>query len=216
MRGFPILSSNVHLACSIAAVDRQGYKLPEDMIARGKGMTVFRTALAGAAALAALSACNVKPNEAENGATAATSAASAETANPTAAAPAPAPAPINAIQTQPGPNGSSAILERVAVTGNIMTVQLRLTGGSHDSELAKLEEISVIDDATSNRIGVLKDSEGKWMASPLFAANNVQLLTGRDTPSLVWLKFPAPPATSPTISINIPGIAPFDGVPVTR
>lgn len=177
---------------------------------------VFRTTVAGAAALAALSACNVKPNEAENGATAATSAASAETANPTAATPAPAPAPINAIQTQPGPHGSTAMLERVAVTGNIMTVQLRLSGGTRDSELAKLEEVSVIDDATSNRIGVLKDSEGKWMASPIFVENNLRLETGRDAPSIVWLKFPAPPATSPTISINIPGIAPFDGVPVTR
>jgi hypothetical protein len=35
-------------------------------------------------------------------------------------------------------------------------------------------------------------------------------------PGIFWVKFPAPPATSKTVSLNLPKTAPFDGVPVTR
>lgn len=181
-------------------------------------MSVARTMVASVAMIAGLAACDAKKAD---------DTAAPEQANPTiAAAPAnpaaaPAPAsqtPVQAIQTQPGPGGTSVALERVAVTGNILTVQLRYIGGETNNQMFDIEQASVIDDATSNRIGVLKDQEGAYMASPLLAvkSDKMNILYGRDTPAIVWFKFPAPPATSATVSINIPGVAPFDGVAVTR
>lgn len=166
---------------------------------------------------ASLAACGVKKTDESDNPAAATPAPAETTAteNPTAATPPPAANPVQAIQSQPGPFGSTVVLERAAVTGNILTVQLRVTGGTRDARSVKIEDISVIDDATSNRIGVLKDNEGKWMASD--PGSGLSLIrTGREGGEVLWFKFPAPPATSATISINIPDVAPFDGVPVTR
>lgn len=123
-----------------------------------------------------------------------------------------------AIQTQPGPEGSQVALNKVAVTGDILTVQLsyvRPGATSAEYDHPDLDQVSVIDDATSQRIGVLKDDAGNWMASPKGSGDQMDLRI-ESTPLVVWFKFPAPPATSKTVSINVPDVAPFDGVPVTR
>ena len=128
------------------------------------------------------------------------------------AAPTPAPAPA-AIQTQPGPKGYQVALNRVAVTGDILTVALTFQGGTCCAYIP-VDQVSVIDDATAQRISVLKDNAGNWMAAP-FDGSRVRV--GYDgATTQVWFKFPAPPATSKTVSIAIPGVAPFDGVPITR
>ena len=178
-------------------------------------MMGVRTMVAGVVIMAGLAACDARKAD---------DTATTEQANPTvAAAPAAAPpaapqTPVQAIQTQPGPGGAAVALERVAVTGNILTVQLRFVGGEQNNQMFDVEQANVIDDATSNRIGVLKDQEGAYMASPLLGAKSdkMNILYGRDAPTIVWFKFPAPPATSATVSINIPGVGPFDGVAVTR
>lgn len=169
--------------------------------------------------LGALAACNTAP-EANQTAPATTAPVETGTSGVTreevAATPSPAP-PVQAeIQTQPGPNGSQVALNKVAVTGDVMTVQLTYTGGN-GSQYLKVDDISVIDDASARQIGVLKDTAGKPLAAPLSSASkeNLSFQLGR-SPQIVWLKFPAPPATSKTISINLPGVVPFDGVPVTR
>lgn len=134
--------------------------------------------------------------------------------------PAPAPAPAAAIQTQPGSKGLQVALTRAAVVGDVLTVQLiysrpgQLSGG--ESSRFPVDEVGVIDNATSQRLGVLKDATGRWQASPIESGGDNINVYVRDQPMVVWFKFPAPPATSPTISLNIPEVGPFDGVPVTR
>lgn len=134
-------------------------------------------------------------------------------------APVPAPAPA-ALQTQPGSDGIQVALTRVQVTGDVLTVQLLYSKATESSSTQRfsVEEIAVIDDATSQRYGVLKDAAGRWQAAPLQAAgnDNLMIVVRQDAPTVVWFKFPAPPPTSPTVSINIPNVGPFDGVPVTR
>ncbi|MFV0625244.1 hypothetical protein ACBY01_14695 [Sphingomonas sp. ac-8] len=136
--------------------------------------------------------------------------APAAEATPAAAAPAAA-----AIQTQPGPDGSQVALNKVAVTGDILTIQLSFSGGKGTS-FVPVERISVVDDATSKQLGVLKDNSDKWLAAPLNFNGSALHLNLRDTPTIVWFKTPAPAAGGQTVSINIPEVAPFDGVPVTR
>lgn len=134
------------------------------------------------------------------------------------AAPTPTPTPMQvaAIQTQPGPKGNSVALNRVAVTGDILTVSMTFSGGNNCCVHIPVDDVSVIDDATSQRISVLKDNEGKYMAAPLESGGRNVRPESYRSPSVLWFKFPAPPATSKTVSIALPGVAPFDAVPVTR
>ena len=126
-------------------------------------------------------------------------------------------APVEAIQSQPGPGGSQVDLTKVAVTGDILTVTLRCSSEQNfNSQVFRIDDISVIDDTTAQRIGVLKDNQGKpLVSSPTPSGDS---LTGScdKKPGVIWAKFPAPPATSKTISINFPKVGPFDGVTVTR
>lgn len=169
------------------------------------------TSLVALAAAGTLAACHTRTDDAANSATTSTTVERIETPAPT---PTPTSTPI-VVQTQPGPGGSVVTLNKVHVTGDVLTVQLTFTGKDAVPVLP-LDQISLIDDATAQRIGMLKDNSGQWMASPLGSNGkdlNVNLF---QSPAIVWLKFPAPPATSKTVSLNIPEVAPFDGVPVTR
>ncbi len=147
--------------------------------------------------------------------------AAPDAANPTIAQPAPAPAPASTpIASQPGPQGSQWNLTKAAVTGNLLTVQFLVKPAS-DKNLffidQKIEDVSVVDDTTSQRYSVLKDDTGKPMASPVASTGRVlHLNIDRGSQAVVWLKFPAPPAGSATVSINIPDVGPFDGVTVRR
>lgn len=125
------------------------------------------------------------------------------------------PAQQAVLQTQQGPRGAQVALNKVKVTGDVLTVQLTYTGEGGVPQV-KLSDVSLIDDATAQRIGVLKDNDGKWLASPLNGSGGDLSINLYQSPAIVWFKFPAPPATSKTVSINIPDVVPFDGVPVTR
>lgn len=129
------------------------------------------------------------------------------------------PAPtIPVITTQPGPDGSTVELNKVAVTGEVLTVQVTVKPAVNEgvSLYMKSDEVSVIDDATSQRYSLLKDNAGKAMASPISSSDRIGGYTGKGKSTVYWFKFPAPPAGSATVSINLPDVAPFDGMTVTR
>jgi hypothetical protein len=177
-----------------------------------------RSSLATIAALALLAGCSKQPASETAAADPATTTASTGVAREEVTpepAPTPAPAPA-VIQTQPGPKGAQVALNRVAVTGDIMTVALTYSGGQC-CVYTPVDKVSAIDDATSQRFGVLKDNAGNWMAAPINSDNKeLRIETSTSAPVQVWFKFPAPPATSQTVSITIPEVAPFDAVPVQR
>ncbi|WP_447762216.1 hypothetical protein [Sphingopyxis panaciterrae] len=180
-------------------------------------MTISRSMLAGlAVATFGLAACQ------QDAAPPADQAAAPETAAPGTSGngvvrdeivPEAPPAPT-AIQTQPGSDGTQFALLKAAVTGDILTVTVNCTSEKNKWAYMNFDEISVIDDTTSQRIGVLKDNAGAWMGSPLSGKDRIGLNCSPN--GVIWVKFPAPPATSPTVSINLPGVAPFDGVTVAR
>lgn len=143
--------------------------------------------------------------------------ASSEPSEP-AVQPMPAQTPI---QSQPGPGGSQVDLLKVAVTGDILTVTMRCSSEDrNNTEMFRIADISVIDDATSQRLGVLKDNAGAALVSKFTKGAQPQYdymsAQCEQKPGVIWAKFPAPPATTKTVSINFPEVAPFDGVPVTR
>lgn len=171
----------------------------------------------GTAIALALAACSVRDKGEEPANTGETAAAPTGVEREEVPAPTPSPTPIQqaAIQTQPGPEGNSVQLNRLAVTGDILTASLTYSGGSCCVHIP-VDQVSVIDDATSQRISVLKDNNGQWMAAPLETDKRSVGPDSYNKPSVVWFKFPAPPAGSRTVSLTIPGVAPFDAVPVTR
>lgn len=183
----------------------------------------FRTLAArcGVFAALAVAACGA-PQDAEDAA-AQKAAAEAPAPSPLAETPPPTPAPppVAALRTGSGPKGSQVSLVRAQVTGNVLTVELSWRtpdqGAGLDVYYFNVDQVSVIDDATSQRYGVLKDDSEAWMASPLNTdGRQVRVQTDDGKPTVVWFKLPAPPATSQTVSINIPTVSPFDGVPVQR
>ena len=153
-----------------------------------------------------------------------TSAVAAESAaqpNPTVAQQPTAPPPVAApIATQIGPKGSQWDLSKVAVTGNVLTVQFNIRTGDENlwNPSLPLSDVGVVDDATSQRYSPLQDNSGKPMAAPLNTQNDQKLKLDikKNSNGVIWVKFPAPPATSQTVSINIPEVAPFDGVAIQR
>lgn len=167
----------------------------------------------------ALSACG-QNNDREAAAPAAAAPESVAATPLTPSEPAARPAPTTpAIRTAAGPEGTTVELTRMQVTGNVMTVELRYSppAGADAAQWVyfPLEDVSIIDDATSQRYGVLQDEQKNWMASPL-TGERIGLVMRGGHPAVVWFKFPAPPASSPTVSVNIPNVSPFDGVPVIR
>lgn len=106
-------------------------------------------------------------------------------------------------------------LTKVKVTGSILTVEFETEGQNYSSVRIELNQVSYIDDATAKKVDVLKDEAGEWMAAPLSGKNHLNFeVSGGITK--IWMKFPAPPASSKTISLNIPKIGALDGLEVQR
>lgn len=172
-----------------------------------------------------LAACTSQAPEADNAPAASSEAKGGVTRTEVAAedaGPAVQPmAAMNVIQSQPGPDGAQVDLLKVAVTGDILTVTMRCSSEERiNTESFRIEDISVIDDATSQRLGVLRDNAGNALVSKFNKSSSPKydsmFASCAQKPGVIWAKFPAPPATSKTVSINFPEVAPFDGIPVTR
>jgi len=132
---------------------------------------------------------------------------------------------VKVIATQPGSGGVEVDLTNVEVTGEVLTVALRyrnITASLLNAEVDfPIDQVSITDDATSRRYGVLKDQSGRYMASPLSGERSIKFSVVPQSVSpgfyeVAWFKFPAPPAPAQTISINVPRVAPFDKVRIQR
>jgi hypothetical protein len=126
------------------------------------------------------------------------------------------------IETQPGPENASVELIKTKVTGQVLSVTLRYVPNTTTDIDIPLDLVNYIDDDTAKQYGVLKDESGKYLASPIYADDSskiyVKLYSEGDGggPVVVWMKFPAPSPQTKSVSINIPGVGPFDGVPLQR
>ena len=127
-----------------------------------------------------------------------------------------------AIQSKPFGQGTLA-LTKVKVVGQILNVEFMYIPPKNEKgdykftneHSGKLTDFAYIDEATSKRISLLQDESGKYMTDPAAGVSNTISLAG-STPKVIALKFPAPPETSTTITIDFPGAGSFDSVPVSR
>lgn len=127
------------------------------------------------------------------------------------------PRELNSIQKK-SLNDVVANITKVRVTGDILTVEMIVEniGKERISYYLPLKEISYIDDATSKKYSLLQDDEGKYMADPINSTSRDIAFYGEQREHLISMKFPAPPAESKTISLNIPKFGSFDVLPVSR
>lgn len=170
------------------------------------------------ACLALVAGCDVSDSTAPDApATDAAPPAEATPANPNPAIARDVPQPqaTPAIATQPGPHGTRVELQKIGVTGNLLTVQVRYLGLEKccRTHSFSVDQVGLIDDATSQRYGVVRDDAGNWMASPVHGDRAQVPL--QDDP-VAWFKFPAPPAGTASVSLTIPDVAPFDGIPLAQ
>lgn len=120
------------------------------------------------------------------------------------------------IATQPGPSGSTWHLTSARVTGQILTLQFSVDTSAERSVTmlrVPLDQISLIDDTTSQSYSLLQEDGGRYMAAPLNPAGKQLAVSGsRGEKVVVWLKYPAPPAGSDQMSLTLPGVGAFDGI----
>mgnify|MGYP000921965002 CR=1 FL=1 len=199
-------------------------------------MRVSQSALVVLSALALLTACQKEPEPTPP------PQPQEQTPNPNPAPPAPTPTPASnpslirepaapqqqqdpaaqAIQSKPFGQGTLA-LTKVKVVGQILNVEFMYIPPKNErgdykftnEHSGKITDFAYVDEATSKRISLLQDESGKYMTDPAAGVSNTIGLTG-NSPRIIALKFPAPPETSPTITIDFPGAGSFDSVPVGR
>ena len=204
-------------------------------------MRISQCTLVVLSALALLTACQKEPASTP-APQAQEQAPNPNPAPPAPPAPAPEPAPASnpslirepatpqqqqdpaaqAIQSKPFGQGTLA-LTKAKVVGQILNVEFMYIPPKNEKgdykftneHSGKLTDFAYIDEATSKRISLLQDESGKYMTDPAAGVSNTISLAG-STPKVIALKFPAPPETSPTITIDFPGAGSFDSVPVGR
>ena len=158
------------------------------------------------------------------------SATAPATAPQVAAAPAPAQpaAPAqNVLASQEyseSPNLRCDILEVKRVSGGVLLIKWRLsrppvaaasglTAPAADNNIAhrfSWSDVYFTDPAENKKYSGLKDSAGNWIGQ----GDNKNYGAGEQ--QVVWMKFPAPPATSTKIAFVFPGFPPFDDLPVAQ
>jgi hypothetical protein len=136
----------------------------------------------------------------------------------------PYPPPPAILSTLKGPDDSQVDLLKAQVNETILTIELHYKRGSEGKRVSSsyaIDQISVLDETTAKKYSVLKDQSGNYMASPLQTDQGKQLITitipsFNDTPVSVWFKFPAPSPDTKTISVTIPEVGSYKGIPVYR
>ncbi|HVT16886.1 MAG TPA: hypothetical protein VHQ90_12010 [Thermoanaerobaculia bacterium] len=165
------------------------------------------------------------PAAAPPAAPAATQAAPAAAAPATAAstaqpppAPAAAPAAAAAVATQTT-NWKGVVADVTEFRRKGPTLTARLTLRNQGSTTAEadffLTEVYVMDAGGGKKYEVLKDEKGTYIASLHQGYSNrwFERIPPGETIT-VWMKFPAPPPEVKSVTLQVPGIPPFEDVPI--
>jgi hypothetical protein len=90
----------------------------------------------------------------------------------------------------------------------------RLTEGTGWTDSWKLAWDSYLIDGTNKKkYMVLKDAEGKPIAAS-HGSGSIKLAAGKTLNT--WAKYPAPPENVQKITLFLPGVAPFEDVPIAK
>lgn len=136
---------------------------------------------------------------------------------PGAATPAAAaPATVLAVQETNWPAVVAEVTE-LRRRGNTLTARLRLTnqGDAVAEPDVSYNEVYLMDAAAGKKYEVLRDENGTYIAGLRSGWNNrwyQKLDPGQAF--TIWMKFPAPPPEVRTITLQVPGMTPFEELPI--
>jgi hypothetical protein len=133
-----------------------------------------------------------------------------------AAAPAAAPAAAVATQTSNWP-GVVADVTEFRRKGSTLSVRvvLRNQGNVESEPDISYTEVYVMDLGAGKKYEVLKDEKGTYIAALRPGYNNrwfQRLAPGASY--TIWMKFPAPPPEVKSVTLQLPGMPPFEDVPI--
>ena len=183
-----------------------------------RAKTLFIALLAASVGLCSCNGNKADETEAET----TTAAPEAEAATSPPPASQPAADNSSAIQSQPGPKGSTVNLVKCRVNGQILNVEFQVVPAQEDgkgqfmSVSIPLEDVYCVDDATVKKAGVLQDNSGNYLANPIQSGAKKKVFIGGTDAMMVSFKFPAPPESSQTVSISVPEFGSFDGVAISK
>jgi len=126
------------------------------------------------------------------------------------------------IQEQPSTDGNmEASLISAAVRGEVLTVKviLKNTSGKKATPMFFFKDVYYTDLKDKKKYFALKDAEGQYIAGPRYDGSNGGRFwfdIGPDGKKIIWVKFPAPPQTTESVDIFLPGILPFEAVPLRK
>ena len=196
-------------------------------------MRITRLVLGSAVLLAMAAACQ-KPAEEPAPAGAVSSEAPAEravpasaeqSALPPAASPAAAPPAMPATPSAAGPlasqesNWPGVVVDVMEFRrkGNTLTARVRLSNKGPEKPQAEINygEVYVMDLAGGKKYQVLQDQEGAFIAALRSGWKDRWYETLEPGKSqMLWMKFPAPPAEVTTVTLQVPGVPPFEDLAI--
>jgi hypothetical protein len=101
--------------------------------------------------------------------------------------------------------------------GNTLTAKVRFhnQGGAEAEPDIHYNEVYVMDLGAGKKYEVLKDEKGNYIAGLRSGWNNRwydKVQPGQS--ATIWMKFPAPPADVKTVTLQVPGMPPFEDLPI--
>jgi hypothetical protein len=134
----------------------------------------------------------------------------------TATGAAPAAAASLASQESNWP-GISADVTEFKRKGNTLTAKVVLRNhGTEDARPEiKYDEVYLMDLGAGKKYEVLKDEKGAYIAALRSGWADRWYDTVKPTESFtLWMKFPAPPADVKAVTLQVPGVPPFEDLPI--
>jgi hypothetical protein len=100
--------------------------------------------------------------------------------------------------------------------GNTLTVKLKLrnTGSAEKTIDIAYEKTYVLDADNGKKYEVLTDDQRAYIAATQTYHDRYYDSLKPGESASVWMKFPAPPATTKSASLTVAGMAPFDDVTI--
>jgi hypothetical protein len=101
--------------------------------------------------------------------------------------------------------------------GNTLTARVRLRnqGGAPAQPEVKYDEVYLMDLAAGKKYQVLQDEAGSYIAALRSGWKDRwygELAPGQG--QLLWMKFPAPPPEVRSVTLQVPGVPPFEDLPI--
>lgn len=114
-------------------------------------------------------------------------------------------------------SGVTAELTEFRRRGNTLTAKVRFRNGSNEQKTADIHlgEAYVMDANAGKKYQVLKDEKGTYIGAlrPGYTDRWFEYIKEGEQ-ATIWMKFPAPPPEVKVVTLQVPGVSPFEEVTI--